>query len=233
MKKGLTNKLLMMLTIVPCLLVTGLFAGEPKVTFVPKSDEDAGKVVLRAIAPPKDGAVLWAVEDGHHQFLGVEVLSLTPELLEFFGVAADSGVLVGKVEDDGPAARSDIRVGDILTAIDGEPFASTIQISHYLAKKEDGAVVEIDVWRNRERLVVSPAIEKKEIPGFALAELAGDHLTWVSEGSNAQLLKGLKSDDNPVRMEVLELPDVDLQKRVRDLEARLKQLEKLLEEQPK
>lgn len=211
------------------LLSPALFAGEQGTAAWVSSKDGNNKVVLRAIAPMADSPLIWVTEDGQHHFLGIEVVSLTSRLLSFFGVSEDSGVMVGGVEPDGPGARAGIQVGDILTAIDGEPLESAAQISIYLRTKEDGDLVEIDSWRERQKLSISATLEKREIPGLELAEIAGNRLTWVSRMAKDQTVAFFNKDDMPARLEVIEIPDMDLQQRVKELEARLKQLEKLIE----
>lgn len=49
--------------------------------------------------------------------LGVMVLSLTPELRRYFGVASDRGVLIARVEPNSAAARAGIQVGDVLVRV--------------------------------------------------------------------------------------------------------------------
>src|SRR5262245_15606747 len=45
-------------------------------------------------------------------FLGVQLIGITPELRQHYGVPKDAGVLVGAVEADSPAAKAGIQVGD-------------------------------------------------------------------------------------------------------------------------
>src|SRR5204863_4895709 len=74
----------------------------------------------------RDGNVLFDDFDfpGKGAFIGVSVVDLTPELREFFGASKDSGVLVSSVADHGPAAKAGVRVGDVITSVDGKAVAS-------------------------------------------------------------------------------------------------------------
>ena len=49
--------------------------------------------------------------------LGVSVHQMSPQLAEFFDVR--TGVLVTEVAEDSPAAKSGVKAGDVITAIDG------------------------------------------------------------------------------------------------------------------
>ena len=81
-------------------------------------------------------------------FLGVQLTPLTPELRVHFGVAEDTGVMVARVEEGGPAHAAGIRVGDILSAIDGERIDSGRQLSRAVRKKEEGDLVMLELYRD-------------------------------------------------------------------------------------
>jgi serine protease Do len=66
--------------------------------------------------------------------LGVTVHVLTSEMAERFGTAGTSGVLVIAVEKSTPAARKDIKPGDIITAVDKQPVASLKQFQAAVKK---------------------------------------------------------------------------------------------------
>ena len=47
-----------------------------------------------------------------------------------------------------PAARSGLRVGDIVVSVPGEPVASTTSRQHAMVADPIGRRLEITVWRN-------------------------------------------------------------------------------------
>jgi serine protease Do len=59
--------------------------------------------------------------------LGLTVKSLTVELASHFRGAPAEGVLIASVEKDSPAARSNLKPGDIITAIDQQDVATPKQ----------------------------------------------------------------------------------------------------------
>jgi serine protease Do len=58
-------------------------------------------------------------------WIGLEVQDLDGELASHFGVRSGSGVLVRGIEPDSPAARADVRTGDIVTRVQGERVGNT------------------------------------------------------------------------------------------------------------
>lgn len=94
-------------------------------------------------------------------FLGVGMAELTPELRAHFGVPEDAGVMVSKVVDDSPASRAGIAVGDIITLVDGETVRSGATLAKAIRSREDGAMVDLEVWRDGSVLTFSAAVEER------------------------------------------------------------------------
>ncbi len=113
----------------------------------------------------------WSNDEGHsfgfahgpRAYLGVQFLSLTEELAEHFGAAADHAVLVSKVMEDSPAARAGLAVGDIVTSVDGEPLAGHGLVGA-IHGKEGGDAVRLGVLRDGRETVVEATLETKKLP---------------------------------------------------------------------
>ncbi len=99
---------------------------------------------------------------GGGAFLGVQLSELTPELRTHFGVPDDAGVMVGKVVDDSPALRAGLEVGDIVTAVGGEPVASASALSRAIRDNEDGDTVVLEVWRDGQVQKMDATLEERE-----------------------------------------------------------------------
>jgi S1-C subfamily serine protease len=59
-----------------------------------------------------------------------------------------SGLHIAQVMAQSPAARSALRVGDIVVSVAGEPVASTTSLQHAMVQDAIGRRLEITVWRN-------------------------------------------------------------------------------------
>ena len=117
--------------------------GEPRILTAPKIDlpslkrlEVAPHVRLRSFSV-----------FGQRPKLGVQLVQATPELREHLGGEDDTGVLVGKVLKGMPAEHAGIQVGDLITAVDGEPVSSAGEIIEALRDKS-GETVVIDLIRD-------------------------------------------------------------------------------------
>ena len=95
-------------------------------------------------------------------YLGVGLTDLTPELRTHFGVPEDAGVIVSKVEPGSPAEKAGVRVGDILTSVDGKEIKSTWDVQWKIRGQEEGQQVPLEVWRNGKVQTLSATVEKRE-----------------------------------------------------------------------
>jgi len=73
------------------------------------------------------------VVNSHRAYLGVEVGE------------TNHGVFVGSVTTGGPAARAEIRVGDVIVSVDGKPTSTTALLSAVLAELKPGQKVPVAV----------------------------------------------------------------------------------------
>jgi membrane-associated protease RseP (regulator of RpoE activity) len=93
----------------------------------------------------------WSMGKGR---LGMTVMGLTPGLRTHFGATARSGMLVGAVTPDSPAARAGVRVGDVIVETNHQLVDDVGDIRASLAKSKQGEVVEIHVIRDRKPLTL-------------------------------------------------------------------------------
>jgi len=86
-------------------------------------------------------------------WLGVSITSLRedPEYRNLVKGVKD-GVVVREIMPDGPAAKSDLKPADIITAVDGRPVATSQQLRNEVRSKPVGKEVTLDVYR-KDRLV--------------------------------------------------------------------------------
>ena len=99
---------------------------------------------------------------GPRRYIGVQLITLTPELRRHFGVPEDRGVMVSKVLEDTPAARAGVEVGDVLVTADGSAIDTAGDVTRVLGSKEPGEEVQIDFWRDGERRGLAVAFEERQ-----------------------------------------------------------------------
>ena len=58
-------------------------------------------------------------------WLGVYIQEVTNNLAKSFGMKKPSGALISRIIPDGPAAKTDLKVGDIILKFDGKEIESS------------------------------------------------------------------------------------------------------------
>ena len=81
------------------------------------------------------------------------------QIVRFYGLAVASGILVATIEPDSPAAKSLLREGDIIIALDGHDVSGIDQLHRLLTEERIGKATTMTVIRRTEKLeiAVTPA----------------------------------------------------------------------------
>ena len=176
--------------------------------------------------------------------LGVQLMDLTPELRAHFGAPADAGVMVAKVAEKSPAFKAGIRVGDILTAIDGEELSSIREVARNVRRRDDGDEVAIELRRDGKLTKLKATIEASkrseiDLGGILTAGIDCDEMDFTmdlhidEEAIHEAVEKAREHFESPEwrsQWRWLERLDEDsLEKKMEELEQRLKELEEELE----
>jgi serine protease DegQ len=112
------------------------------------------KMVLEGIV--KDGVVT-------RGWIGVEPAELSTELIETFGVKTKRGVLITGVLQNGPAAQSGIRPGDVIVEVGGKQIAAVSELLSSVAGLKPASPAKFRVMRRDESLElnVTPGVRPK------------------------------------------------------------------------
>lgn len=108
-------------------------------------------------------------------WLGVGIQNLTEEMAKSFDYSSAEGALVGDVQEGSPAHKAGILQGDIIVALDSERIENSNQLRNKVADLSPGQKVNLTVFREGERKVISVAI------GEQPAELGGEEQEELSE----------------------------------------------------
>lgn len=79
------------------------------------------------------------------------------------------GVVITAIPPDGPAAKSDLKPGDVITAVEGKAVSTAQQLKNEIRGKKIGAPVTLDVHRfgKNIKVKVKPEAWPEEMPSFA------------------------------------------------------------------
>jgi len=148
-------------------------------------------------------------------WLGVQMQEITPTLAKAVGVTRDKGVLVDIVTKDSPAARGDIKQGDVILAFNGTKVETPRELAWAVAQTPAGKTVPVRVWRDGQERTLDVTIgtehaqqkvaeagpESQSGPlGLALAPLSSDRRQGLGEGRGgvlvASVAPGSRADDS-------------------------------------
>ena len=93
-------------------------------------------------------------------YLGVSIQSITPDLATALKLDGTRGALVGEVMPDSPAARAGLQTGDVITAFDGKPVASSQDLPGIVAETPIGQDVTVTVQRQGAPLELGVTVGK-------------------------------------------------------------------------
>ncbi len=100
---------------------------------------------------------------GSQKYIGVYVQQLNPELAEFFGVGDGTGLLINKIEEDSPAEKAGLKVGDVIVGADGKVMKSQDRLTRMIQSLEEGDKVKLEIIRNKktQTIEVEVALDKR------------------------------------------------------------------------
>ncbi|ERH00863.1 MAG: serine proteinase [Halonotius sp. J07HN6] len=116
--------------------------------------------------------------DYDHPYMGISFEDVTPIVADANGLEEPRGLLVVRLDPDGPAVgtlqpSTDIEIvgnrrvtvgGDILLDIDGTPIKTSEDLGSYLAlQTRPGDVVDLRVWRDGEEMTVPFELGKRPL----------------------------------------------------------------------
>jgi len=103
--------------------------------------------------------------------LGIDAENLDGEFGNFFGAPEGEGILVRGVFPDSAAAKAGLKVGDVITSVDGEKIRSIGELREKLVEKKQEKSVKLGLLRNKAALSLSvelPAPVEKKVRHNAL-----------------------------------------------------------------
>ncbi|MFH1681317.1 MAG: PDZ domain-containing protein [Candidatus Eisenbacteria bacterium] len=127
----------------------------------------AGAIFLSLIVP-----AAWAGESVPHGFLGVTTQELTAPLREALDLDEEAGVLVNRVAPGSPAERSEIRVGDVLTRLNGKDLESPRALGEAVSAMKPGDRARVTLLRNGKKRTVRVEVGSRPERGSVAARVS-------------------------------------------------------------
>ncbi|HHN74302.1 MAG TPA: PDZ domain-containing protein [Acidobacteria bacterium] len=195
--------------------------GPPEPPAAPDAPDGPAVFVIEGDAP------VFSWQSGHAEvFLGVTPVDLTAELCRHFGADVSGAVMIGRVEEDSPAAEAGLEVGDILLAVDGESIDSGVQLRARILRKKAGEPVSLDILRDGRRRELEATLASRERRGHVAYKWIGPmrQAQQAARRARAEALARFGDGDWLTKLKELEVV------REKELRERIDQLEKKLDE---
>jgi len=95
-----------------------------------------------------------------HGHIGVGISDVTPENAKFFDDSTASGAVVTEVDPDSPGAKAGLRIGDVITGIDGQKVNDAGELQVMVGQKQPGTKITLDVLRDGKSTSVPVTLEE-------------------------------------------------------------------------
>lgn len=123
-------------------------------------------------------------------WLGVTVQNLSDDLVKYFGLSGKEGVLVAGVLKGGPAEKSGIKSGDVITRFNNVPVNSVKELVSMVGKAPAGKKAKVMLMRDKKQLVLDVVVGERPDStsdvSFAGAKESGTWRGLIVEDINAQ-----------------------------------------------
>ncbi|MFZ1948337.1 MAG: Do family serine endopeptidase [bacterium] len=121
----------------------------------------------------KYGKVAWG-------YMGIIPQEITRDLADALNVDPKSGILVGSVAEDGPAARAGVKTGDIILEFNGEKVGNVDQFRLKVAQAGVGSEVPLVVLRDGDRKTIGVKLAERPAEEVAQAgQREGNRQGWL------------------------------------------------------
>jgi serine protease Do len=94
-----------------------------------------------------------------HGYMGIGINDVTPDEAKFFHVTSASGAVITQVEPDSPAAKAGLKVGDVITSLNGAVVSDAGQLQVEVGEKQPGTTIRLGVVRDGKDLEIPVTLE--------------------------------------------------------------------------
>src|SRR5437016_6518193 len=89
-----------------------------------------------------------------HAYIGVGITDVTPENAKFFHMDQTIGAVISQVEPDAPGAKAGLKVGDVITGVNGRQVSDGGHLQVIIGQERPGSKVNLDIMRDGKTITV-------------------------------------------------------------------------------
>jgi len=94
-----------------------------------------------------------------HGYIGVAINDVTPENSKFFNLTKSAGAVVSQIEPESPGAKAGLKVGDVITAVDGKAVNDAGELQVEVGERQPGTTIQLDLIRDGKHETVPVTLE--------------------------------------------------------------------------
>jgi serine protease Do len=94
-----------------------------------------------------------------HGYIGIGINDVTPEEAKFFHVNNASGAVVTQVEPKSPGAKAGLKVGDVITEVNGKNVSDAGALQVEVGEKQPGTTLHLKALRDGNSIDVPVTLE--------------------------------------------------------------------------
>ena len=95
-----------------------------------------------------------------HAYIGIGITDVTPENSKFFQLSEASGAVVTQVEPNSPGAKAGLKVGDVITNVDGHEVSDAGALQVEVGQKQPGSKLELTILRDGKTMTLPITVEE-------------------------------------------------------------------------
>ena len=103
------------------------------------------------------------IKEGKFEEASIGIFAYDKNIVSYItpNIEFQNGIYVEQISEDSPAKKTELKVGDIITKIDGNDLINMCDLREYIYTKKPGDEVILDVLRNRKNLTIKINLSKK------------------------------------------------------------------------
>jgi serine protease Do len=94
-----------------------------------------------------------------HGYMGIGIADVTPDNSKFFHMDKAVGAVISQVEPDSPGAKAGLKVGDVITHIDGKEVSDASELQVVVGQKNPDTKIDLQVMRDGKNVDVPVTLE--------------------------------------------------------------------------
>src|SRR5882724_9449472 len=138
-------------------------------------------------------------------WLGVGIQPVTPEIATVVGLDKPLGALVSQVEPNSPAAKANLRKGDVIIGYNGQAVENLHDLTRLVADTPAGRRADIVVWRDKSKATLHVEIAKLKSDQEEAATEAPAPAS--ADGTDVKALGATLAAITPETRQEMDIPD--------------------------